>query len=113
MAGLYADENFNGKVVQQLLQLGHDVLTAQQAGKAGQGIDDADVLAHAISLKRAVLTHNRKHFVKLHKKSSHHFGIVVCTNDRDYQALADRIHQALFPVSALENKLIRVNKPKK
>ena len=66
MASLYADENFNGKVVQLLLQFGHDVLTAHEAGKAGQGIEDPDVLAHAISLQRAVLTHNRKHFVKLH-----------------------------------------------
>jgi extradiol dioxygenase family protein len=113
MARLYADENFNGKVVPLLLGLGHDILTAQQAGKAGQGIDDAEVLAHAISLKRAVLTHNRKHFVKLHKKSIQHFGIIVCTNDRDYQALANRIHQALLAETPLENKLIRVNKPRK
>jgi hypothetical protein len=113
MAHLYADENFNGKVVPLLVQLGHDVVTAQQAGKAGQGIEDAEVLAHAISLKRAVLTHNRKHFVKLHKKSIHHFGIVVCTNDRDYEALADRIHRVLLPESSLEDKLLRVNKPRK
>jgi extradiol dioxygenase family protein len=113
VASLYADENFNGKVVQLLLQFGHDVLTAHEAGKAGQGIEDPDVLAHAISLQRAVLTHNRKHFVKLHKQSTHHFGIVVCTNDRDYQALADRIQQVLIKESSLEKKLIRVNKPRK
>ncbi|HMF16216.1 MAG TPA: DUF5615 family PIN-like protein [Gemmataceae bacterium] len=113
MADLYADENFNGKVVLLLLQLGHDVLTADQAGQAGQEIDDADVLAYAISLKRAVLTHNRKHFVKLHKRSAHHFGILVCTNDRDYQALADRIHNALLSEGSLDNRLIRVNKPSK
>ncbi len=38
MSRLYADENFDDGVVQELRQLGHDVLTVHQAGKAGQKI---------------------------------------------------------------------------
>jgi len=36
MARLYGDENFPYPVVLALRRLGHDVLTAQEAGKAGQ-----------------------------------------------------------------------------
>jgi hypothetical protein len=111
MAQFYADENFNQKVLPRLQSLGHDVLTAHQAGQAGTGKTDAEVLAYAVAAARAVLTHHRKHFIKLHKQHGVHCGIVVCTNDRDYGALAQRIHDAVVAEGALNNKLLRVNKP--
>lgn len=49
MARLYADEDFSYPVVQQPRQLGHDILTAHEAGQAGQGIADTAVLASAIA----------------------------------------------------------------
>ena len=64
MARLFADENFPLPAVEALRRLGHDVLTAVEAGQAGQGIADDAVLALAHALGRAVLTHNRKHFRK-------------------------------------------------
>jgi hypothetical protein len=42
MARLYADEDFPFPVVERLRQLGHDVLTAFEAGQANQGIGDAE-----------------------------------------------------------------------
>lgn len=60
MARLFADENFPLPAVEALRRLGHDVLTAVEAGQAGQGIADDAVLALAHALGRAVLTHNRK-----------------------------------------------------
>ena len=36
MAKLYSNENFSLPVVQELRRLGHDVLTIQDTGKAGQ-----------------------------------------------------------------------------
>jgi len=36
MALLYADENFDRRVVERLRQLGHDVLTVQEAGRDGR-----------------------------------------------------------------------------
>ena len=39
MASLYADEDFSYPVVQRLRQLGHDIVTAQEAGQANQGCD--------------------------------------------------------------------------
>jgi Domain of unknown function (DUF5615) len=113
MASFYADENFNQKAIPYLASLGHDVLSAQQAGQAGKKKTDAEVLAYATILSRAVLTHNRPDFVKLHKKASPHAGIIVCTNDLDYAALAQRIHDAVAAEASLPCKLIRVNKPSK
>lgn len=56
MARLYADEDFPLPVVKELRRLGHDVRTVQEAGRAGQGIDDAQVLVDATADQRAVLT---------------------------------------------------------
>lgn len=66
MALLYADENFDHPIVAQLRSLGHDVVTAQQAGQANQGIADPQVLSFATAQGRAVLTFNRRHFLRLH-----------------------------------------------
>lgn len=111
MARLYADENFDYPVVEELRLLGHDVLTAQEAGQAQLQIPDAAVLAYAISQDRAVLTFNRRHFIRLHRQTSSHRGIVVCTRDPDSAALATRIHQAIEAVPSLVDTLLRVNRP--
>ncbi|MEG4499932.1 DUF5615 family PIN-like protein [Microcoleus sp. F10-C6] len=78
-----------------LRALGHDVLTVQEAGRANQKIPDPDVLAFATSEKRAVITENRKDFFRLHRIQSLHAGIIACTNDRNWEALANRIHTAI------------------
>ncbi len=49
MARLYADEDFPLPVVEELRRLGHDVRTVQEAGRANQGIDDAEVLADGVA----------------------------------------------------------------
>lgn len=54
MADLYADEDFPLPVVERLRDLGHDVLTAGEDGRAGQGVSDADVLDRATALGRVV-----------------------------------------------------------
>jgi hypothetical protein len=38
LACLYADENFPFPAVEALRRLGHDVLTAREAGQAGSGV---------------------------------------------------------------------------
>ena len=113
MARLYSDENFRHAVVLELRRRGQDVLTAYEAGNAGQKIPDPDVLAFAVSQGRAVLTFNRWHFIKLHRMAQPHHGIVVCTIDPDVVALADRIHQALLSCPNLDNQLLRINRPAK
>ena len=55
MARLYADENFPQPAVERLRELGHDVLTVQDAGKAQQKLPDEAVLADASGDGRAVV----------------------------------------------------------
>ncbi|WP_425614795.1 DUF5615 family PIN-like protein [Anatilimnocola sp. NA78] len=111
MALLYSNENFPKPVVDALRNLGHDVLTVLEAGKADQAIDDEQVLAFAISLNRAVLTLNRKHFIRLHQLQPLHAGIIVCTFDPDFSGQASRIHLAIQSQPNLAGQLLRVNRP--
>jgi predicted nuclease of predicted toxin-antitoxin system len=105
---LYADENFPFPVVALLRQLGHDVVTAQQDGR--RATPDPDILARAHALGRAVLTHNRRHFQRLHLQGTAHSGIVSITRDLNYPALAARIHTALAGRS-LGRWCIRIIRP--
>ena len=67
MAHLYSNENFPLPVVEELRRLEHNVLTIQETGKANQAVPDEAVLNFATEQGRAILTINRKHFVRLHK----------------------------------------------
>lgn len=111
MARFYTDENFPLAVVELLRALGHDVLTAREAGNANLQIPDEDVLAFAASNSRTVLTRNRRHFMRLHIQNSDHSGIVVCTEDPNFERLATRINDAVSAIDTLNGKLIRVNRP--
>lgn len=66
MARLYVNENFPLPAVDWLRRLGHDVLTTRDAGMSGVSMTDEHVLRFAGEDNRAVLTLNRKHFVRLH-----------------------------------------------
>jgi Domain of unknown function (DUF5615) len=112
MARLYADEDFPLPAVEELRRLGHDVLTVQEAGRAGKGIDDATVLGDAAADQRAVLTHNHPDFRRLHRQGQAHGGIISCTQDpQDHHGLARRIHNAIASASNLANQFIRVVRP--
>jgi Domain of unknown function (DUF5615) len=111
MARLYADGDFPFPVVSRLRQLGHDVLTTFEAGRANRSIVDADQLAFATSLNRAILTRNRKDFVLLHNRSAHHAGIVSITDDPDVDGQARRIDMALASLPNLQGQHTRVNRP--
>ena len=111
MARLYSNENSPLPVVEELRRLGHDVLTIQETGKAEQGFPDEAILSSAGADNRAVLTINRKHFIRLHKASPEHKGIIVCTADLDFTGQASRIHEAIKFHDTLARKLIRVNRP--
>ena len=111
MAKFYANENFPLPAVEELRRLGHNVLTIQETGAGGQALSDEAVLANAIAEDRSVLTLNRRHFVRLHTKSSRHSGIIVCSFDPDFSGLAHRIHDAIEAQGRLSGQLIRVNRP--
>lgn len=111
MARLYSNENFPLPVVERLRALGHDVLTIQETGKADQALPDEKVLEFATAENRAVLTLNRRHFIRLHRERAQHAGIIVCTVDPDFAGQAERIHKATEGHSSLRGQLIRVNRP--
>jgi hypothetical protein len=112
MAQLYANENFPLPAVEELRQLGHDVLTSYESGQAGQAVPDEDVLAFAVAEARILITLNRKHFVRLHQAHADHAGIIVCTFDPDFKALAQRVHAALVAQPQMAGRLMRINRPR-
>ena len=107
---LYANENFPLPVVEALRKLGHDVLTTRDANQDNQRMPDEDVLAFAVQDGRAILTFNRKHFIRLHSRQPNHNGMVVCTFDPDFDAQAQRIHDAVNDLDTLNGQLVRVNR---
>jgi hypothetical protein len=111
MARLYSNENFPLPAVEELRRFGHDVVTIQETGKAGISVSDDLVLDYAVADDRAVLSLNRKHFVRLHRQKPHHAGIVVCSFDADFTGLAHRIHGEISARASLRGVLVRVNRP--
>lgn len=111
MARLYADENFPLPAIAHLRQLGHDVITVQDTGRAGEGVPDFEVLREATRLGRVVLTLNRRHFLRLHSGDAGHAGMILCTFDPDFEAQAERIHRAVGLHPDIEGTVIRVNRP--
>ena len=111
MARLYSNENFPLPVVEELRTLGHDVVTIQETGKADQALPDDEVLRFATKENRAVITLNRRHFIRLHHEQPQHAGIIVCTVDPDFARQAERIHQSISALTSLSGQLLRVNRP--
>jgi hypothetical protein len=111
MARVYMDEDFPGPATRRLRELGHDVLTAREAGNADRQMPDHEVLRFAQSENRAVLTLNRRDFIRLHNSGAVHSGIIACTDDRNFTALAIRVHDALCANEPLAGKLIRIIRP--
>ena len=68
---LYADEDFAFPAVEELRVPGHDVLTAQVDGQTA--MPDAVILARAFALGPVVLTHNRRHYVRLHHRGARRY----------------------------------------
>lgn len=111
MARLYANENFPLPVVQELIRLGHDVLTTLASGKAGQAIADAEVLAFAVQERRALLTINRRHFLRLVRDGAPNAGLIVCTFDPDFSRQALAIHAQIAARDELDQQILRVTRP--
>jgi hypothetical protein len=49
----------------------------------------------------------------LHKSQPNHAGIIICTDDGDRMALAERIHAAILTEEILLGKLVSVVRPMK
>jgi hypothetical protein len=86
MARFYADELFPRVVVELLRLRIHNILTLQAAGKDNPKNPDEEGLAFAVSENRAVLTQNRRYFIRLHSLQSDHAAIIFCRGGDDLTA---------------------------
>src|SRR2546430_10082812 len=109
--GLYADENFPLRTVEELRRLGHDVLTALEDGRANQSIPDEDLLARATEIGRTLLTINRLDFKRLHRRMPDHAGIIICTEDPDRIGQAQRVAASIAEAGELRGQLLQVFRP--
>ncbi len=111
MVKLLADENFPFPAVEHLRNKECDLLTLLDLGKAGQSMPDNEVLQLATMLERCLITLNRKDFIKLHNQSADHAGIIICTVDADFEALANHIVACLkIAESSVAGQLLRVQR---
>lgn len=106
MLRYFFDEHIDLAITRQLRQRGIDVQTALEAGRANQGITDADHLAFASSHKRIMVTQDRD-YVQLAISMMPHAGIIMMqralsiSDSVDYLELmahcyeADNIHNQL------------------
>jgi predicted nuclease of predicted toxin-antitoxin system len=111
VARFYANENIPIQVVVELRRLGHDVLNTLDAGKANSAVPDLEVLAFSAAKGRILVSHNRRHFLQLHRRrTADHAGIVLCTLTRiSWHKLSESTQVATE--SEMTNQLIRVNRP--
>lgn len=111
MARLYANENFPLPVIEELRRLGHDVLTTLDAGNANQALPDEEVLAFSMRENRALLTMNRRHFLRLVERNPDHTGLILCTFDADSVRQAQAVHASIAARDGLVGQVLRVNWP--
>ena len=73
---IYLDEDVRPLLAEVLRSRGYDVVSCVERGFFG--LSDKEQLNIAIKERRAILTHNIKDFVQLHKKlEGAHFGIIL------------------------------------
>lgn len=97
---LYLDEDVDIALAAALRQRGVDVLTTLEAGKSQQK-DDGE-LAFATQTGRALFTHNRRDFARLHKammeKGGRHTGIIL-SDQLPLGALLRRLSRLCFSLT--------------
>lgn len=105
---LLLDEMFSGTIAEQLRAKGHDVL-AVVADPALVALPDEQILAHAVSAGRALVTANIKDFIPLDLRyraaSQDHAGLILVSaktfpQDRSYTAAAASALSALLDQAA-------------
>ena len=107
---LLGDEDFNHKVLKILTEVPYDVTSIKELGLDRKWFSDEDVLKTAIELNRVILTHNKRDFIKLHRKAEWHPGIITCYQTADFETLAGKIISLIEGVDSFENSLFRINK---
>jgi acetolactate synthase regulatory subunit len=101
---LYFDEDISNEIVENLRQRGFDVLCARDTQRLSLA-DDAQ-LAFAVAQERAIVTHNRHDFEKLHKhyleNKLPHWGIIIAKRRRDSTIVVRKLLALLDSFTAEE-----------
>ena len=113
---LFSDEDFYiGKFAPDIRHLGYDIVDVLDEGLVGN--PDDMLLEHAINGKRAFLTFNRRHFVRIHKQyidmGKEHWGIIYSRRGHlSYDEVKERVRRLFESCTAedLRNQLINLSK---
>ena len=102
---LYFDEDVSVTIADNLRTRGFDVLSARDADALGKS-DDEQML-YAVSLRRAVVTHNRVDFEKQHlillESGMSHYGVIIAKRRKDTEVVS-KLLSLLDDVTAEEMK---------
>ena len=105
---LYLDEDVPIQIAKALRQRGVDMLTTHEAGMAESA--DEQQVAFAAEKHRAILTHNKRDFVVIHRtylqEGKEHWGIIVADQNK-VGSLVRMVSKLCFTVSAeaMKNRL--------
>jgi predicted nuclease of predicted toxin-antitoxin system len=108
---VYLDEDVDVLVASLLRSRGFEVTTAHQAGNLGK--KDAEQLEYAVSIKAAILTHNRVDYEVLAREyfeaGKQHYGIIIAVRN-SYQEIARRLLLILNSTTSdeMENQIIYI-----
>ncbi len=101
---LYFDEDISAEIVENLRHRGFDVLCARDTQRLSL-TDDAQ-LTFAVAQQRALITHNRHDFEKLHKhyleNKLPHWGIIIVKRRRDSAIIVRKLLTLLDTFTAEE-----------
>jgi len=101
---LYFDEDISADIVENLRHRGFDVLCARDTQRLS--LTDEAQLAFAVVQQRAIVTHNRCDFERLHQryleKKRPHWGIIIAKRRRDNSIVVRKLLTLLDTFTAEE-----------
>jgi hypothetical protein len=106
---LYFDEDVSAGVVENLRTRGFDILSSRDADMQSKADDDQ--MLYAVSLRRAMVTHNRSDFEAQHLKflenGLKHYGIIIAKRRPKDAEVVAKLLALLNTVTAedMENQL--------
>ena len=110
IARLYFDEDADARLAEALQRRGYDVQTTVEAGLVEAS--DEEQLAYAVSQRRALVTHNIKHFPGEHARwietGRKHWGIIILVGHSAVGVWLRRMENLLnrFLAEELQNQLL-------
>ena len=110
IARLYLDEDVDARLAEALQRRGYDIETTVIAGLLE--VSDEQQLAYAVSQRRALVTHNIKHFPAMHaawvETGRIHWGIIILVGHSAVSAWLRRMEKLLnhFSAEELQNHLL-------